>query len=49
MSAPVLLLSGVTRDHVQGDTTVHALRGVDLTVNAGELVAVMGPMVSRVS
>ena len=43
MSAPVLLLSGVTRDHAQGDTTVHALRGVDLAVNAGELVAVMGP------
>jgi len=43
MSAPVLLLSAVTRDHVQGDTTVHALRGVDLAVDAGELVAVMGP------
>jgi putative ABC transport system ATP-binding protein len=43
MSAPVLLLSGVTRDHVQGDLTVHALRGVDLAVEAGELVAVMGP------
>ena len=43
MSAPVLLLSGVTREHIQGDTTVHALRGVDLAVNAGELVAVMGP------
>lgn len=43
MSAPVLLLSGVTREHVQGDVTVHALRGVDLAVHAGELVAVMGP------
>ena len=43
MSAPVLLLSGVTRDHVQGDVVVHALRGVDLAVHAGELVAVMGP------
>ena len=43
MSAPVLLLSGVTREHVQGGTTVHALRGVDLAVHAGELVAVMGP------
>jgi putative ABC transport system ATP-binding protein len=43
MSAPVLLLSGVTREHVQGDTVVHALRGVDLAVHAGELVAVMGP------
>jgi putative ABC transport system ATP-binding protein len=43
MSAPVLLLSDVTREHVQGDTVVHALRGVDLAVHAGELVAVMGP------
>jgi putative ABC transport system ATP-binding protein len=43
MSAPVLLLSGVTREHRQGETVVHALRGVDLAVQAGELVAVMGP------
>ena len=43
MSAPVLLLSGVTREHVQGDAVVNALRGVDLAVSAGELVAVMGP------
>jgi putative ABC transport system ATP-binding protein len=43
MSAPVLLLSDVTREHVQGDAVVHALRGVDLAVHAGELVAVMGP------
>jgi putative ABC transport system ATP-binding protein len=43
MSAPVLLLSGVTRDHRQGEVTVQALRGVDLAVHAGELVAVMGP------
>jgi putative ABC transport system ATP-binding protein len=43
MSTPVLLLSGVTREHRQGDVTVHALRGVDLAVHAGELVAVMGP------
>ncbi|TFV91798.1 ABC transporter ATP-binding protein [Blastococcus sp. CT_GayMR20] len=43
MSAPVLLLSRVTREHLQGDAVVHALRGVDLAVRAGELVAVMGP------
>jgi putative ABC transport system ATP-binding protein len=43
MSGPVLLLSGITREHVQGDGVVHALRGVDLAVHAGELVAVMGP------
>jgi putative ABC transport system ATP-binding protein len=43
MTAPVLLLAGVTREHVQGEVTVHALRGVDLAVHPGELVAVMGP------
>ena len=43
MSAPVLLMSAVTREHQQGDTVVRALRGVGLAVHAGELVAVMGP------
>jgi ABC-type phosphate/phosphonate transport system ATPase subunit len=43
LSGPVLVLRGVDRVHVQGETTVRALRGVDLTVSAGELVAVMGP------
>jgi putative ABC transport system ATP-binding protein len=31
------------RRYGQGDTAVEALRGVDLTVKSGELVAVMGP------
>ena len=43
MSAPVLVLSGVTREHRQGETVVPALQGVDLSVSLGELVAVMGP------
>ncbi len=43
MSAAVLDIRGLTRVHGQGESQVHALRGVDLTVVAGELVAVMGP------
>jgi putative ABC transport system ATP-binding protein len=43
MTAPVLQLDDVTRIHGSGATAVHALRGVTLSVVAGELVAVMGP------
>ncbi len=41
---PVLLrMVAVTRTHGDGPLAVHALRGVDLDVRLGELVAVMGP------
>ncbi|MFC5667246.1 ABC transporter ATP-binding protein [Kitasatospora misakiensis] len=40
---PVLELRAVTRVHGQGAAEVHALRGIDLAVRAGEFVAVMGP------
>jgi putative ABC transport system ATP-binding protein len=43
MTAPVLELREVHRTHGAGATAVHALRGVSLTVNPGELVGVMGP------
>ncbi|GAB2679298.1 ABC transporter ATP-binding protein [Kribbella swartbergensis] len=39
----VLELRNVTRVHPQGEDAVYALRGVSLTVTAGELVAVTGP------
>ncbi|MDG4802295.1 ABC transporter ATP-binding protein [Micromonospora sp. WMMD980] len=39
----VLELREVHRTHGAGEAAVHALRGVSLSVAAGELVAVMGP------
>ena len=43
MEAAVIELAGVRRDYRVGDITVRALRGVDLRVEKGEFVAVMGP------
>ena len=39
----VLVLEGVAKHHRHGSSPVAALRGVSLTVGAGELVAVAGP------
>jgi putative ABC transport system ATP-binding protein len=39
----VLELRDVSRVHGSGDTSVHALKGVSMKVEEGELVAVMGP------
>ena len=39
----ILELHGVTKVYGEGAAAVHALRGIDLEVDAGELVAVMGP------
>ena len=42
MSRPVIDLQGVTKVYRMGDLRVGALRGVDLRVERGEFVAVMG-------
>jgi putative ABC transport system ATP-binding protein len=39
----VIRIKGMTRTYTIGDIEVHALRGVDLLVERGEYVAVMGP------
>ena len=43
MSAAVIRTEGLTRSFEMGSTTVHALRGIDLTIERGEYVAIMGP------
>jgi putative ABC transport system ATP-binding protein len=41
-TAPVIDVEKVTKVYRAGDVTVNALRGVDLVINTGEFVAVMG-------
>lgn len=40
---PLLALKEVTKDYKLGKVVVHALRGLDLTIERGEIVAIMGP------
>jgi putative ABC transport system ATP-binding protein len=39
---PVIQLDHIHKTYTMGDVNVHALRGVSLTVNEGEFVAIMG-------
>ncbi|MEL6244762.1 MAG: ABC transporter ATP-binding protein [Pseudomonadota bacterium] len=43
MGVPVLELRGVARRYASGARTLDVLRGVDLHLNAGELVGLVGP------
>ena len=43
MVLPLIEATNMSRDYLLGDTTVHALREVDLEIYEGEFVAIMGP------
>ncbi len=40
---PLIELKGVTKTYGQGATALQALKGVDLSIEAGDFVAIMGP------
>lgn len=43
MSEPIIEIKGITRDFQMGSETVNVLKGISLTINKGEYVALMGP------
>lgn len=42
MSQEIIKVEGLRRNFIVGEETVHALRGVNFSINAGEFVTIMG-------
>ena len=43
MANPLIKIRHITRDFILGNETVYVLKGIDLDINKGEYVALMGP------
>ncbi|MEY2702873.1 MAG: hypothetical protein RLY43_1511, partial [Bacteroidota bacterium] len=43
MAQPIIEIKGITRNFPLGSETVYVLKGIDLVINKGEYVALMGP------
>ena len=41
--SPLIRMEGVTKTYDAGELAVQALRGVDLAIEAGQMVAIIGP------
>ena len=42
MSKEIIKLENIRRDFIVGNSTVHALRGIDFSIESGEFVTIMG-------
>ncbi len=43
MSHPIITFEGIIKSYGTGEATAYALRGIDLSIEHGEFVAIMGP------
>ncbi|KIX19917.1 macrolide ABC transporter ATP-binding protein [Flavobacterium sp. 316] len=43
MAQPIIEIKDIKRDFPLGEEIIHVLKGIDLTINKGEYVALMGP------
>ena len=41
-NTPLIKLENIIREFPAGDSTIQVLKGINLTINAGEMVAIIG-------